>query len=519
MADRVKLAAMEQSPPPVAEPAPEVPVAHRRRWPWIAAVLLIVAVAGGWWLSRDGRTVADEEPAAASRTGDVVRADLVEVTSYAGTLGRVAGDPVTSSLAGTVTWAAEPGDVVAQGDVLFEVNGEPVVLLFGDGPAYRPLASSEGTVSVTARRAGTVTGVAAEGQILQQGDIVAVIGDVPTFVMYGDTPVWRTLREDVDEGPDVRQLEQALVDLGYDPSGTVTVDEDFTGFTEDMVERWQEDVGIEEDGIVDLGEVVFLTGPSEVMAVVATTGQTVGAGQTLLEVGDGVAPEGDDVAGLEQALTALGFDPGPVDGRYTAATRAAVVAWQASLGAEEDAVVDLGEVVFLPAAIRISDRLVTVGSAVNPGTPVLAATGSEIRVTMQLPAEDQGLLAEGDAVTIELPDNSVTPGTVESVDTVATVSQQGDAVFEVIIVLDDPAAAGGLDEAPVDVDVVTDRVDGAMAVPVTALLALAEGGYAVEVVDASGNTRLVAVDPGFYADGLVEVESAGLSVGDEVVLP
>ncbi|NIR34535.1 MAG: peptidoglycan-binding protein, partial [Actinobacteria bacterium] len=59
-----------------------------------------------------------------------------------------------------------------------------------------------------------------------------------------------TLQEDVDEGPDVRQLEQALVDLGYDPDGALTVDEDFTGFTATVVERWQEDVGIEEDGIV-----------------------------------------------------------------------------------------------------------------------------------------------------------------------------------------------------------------------------------------------------------------------------
>ena len=32
-------------------------------------------------------------------------------------------------------------------------------------------------------------------------------------------------------------------------------------------------------------------------------------------------------------------------------------------------------------------------------------------------------------------------------------------------------------------------------------------------------TQLVAVDPGFYADGLVEVESDGLSVGDMVVVP
>ncbi len=58
-----------------------------------------------------------------------------------------------------------------------------------------------------------------------------------------------------------------------------------------------------------------------------------------------------------------------------------------------------------------------------------------------------------------------------------------------------------------------------MAVPVTALLALSEGGYAVEVDDGDGTTRLVAVDPGLYADNLVEVASAGLQAGDLVVVP
>jgi hypothetical protein len=244
----------------------------------------------------------------------------------------------------------------------------------------------------------------------------------------------------------------------------------------------------------------------------------VADGRAVLEVGDGVPSTGADIAQLETSLAALGFDPGPVDGTYDALTRRAVRSWQSSVGADDDGIVDLGEVVFLPDAIRVSDQLTTVGGAVTPGTPVLAATGSEIVVTLDLPAEDQGLVAEGDAVVIELPDDSETPGTVETVDTVASVSAEGQAVFEVTIVLDRPEDANGLDEAPVDVDVITDRVDDVIAVPVTALLALAEGGYAVEVTDGV-NTRLVAVDPGFYADGLVEVRSDALEVGDEVVLP
>jgi multidrug efflux pump subunit AcrA (membrane-fusion protein) len=90
--------------------------------------------------------------------------------------------------------------------------------------------------------------------------------------------------------------------------------------------------------------------------------------------------------------------------------------------------------------------------------------------------------------------------------------------FEVEIALDDPSVAGGLDEAPVDVRVVSDTAEDVLAVPVTALLALAEGGYAVEVVDADGSTRLVGVEPGFFAEGLVEV-TGDVAEGDLVVVP
>jgi hypothetical protein len=58
-----------------------------------------------------------------------------------------------------------------------------------------------------------------------------------------------------------------------------------------------------------------------------------------------------------------------------------------------------------------------------------------------------------------------------------------------------------------------------LAVPVTALVALAEGGYGVEVVDSRGS-RLVGVEIGMFsdADDLVEV-TGDLDEGDEVVVP
>ena len=58
--------------------------------------------------------------------------------------------------------------------------------------------------------------------------------------------------------------------------------------------------------------------------------------------------------------------------------------------------------------------------------------------------------------------------------------------------------------------------EGVLAVPVEAVLALAEGGYAVEVDDGTAR-RLVGVELGVFADGMVEV-TGELSPGDQVVV-
>jgi hypothetical protein len=53
---------------------------------------------------------------------------------------------------------------------------------------------------------------------------------------------------------------------------------------------------------------------------------------------------------------------------------------------------------------------------------------------------------------------------------------------------------------------------------VAALLALAEGGYGVEVVDGA-STRIVAVETGLFAGGQVEVSGGGLAEGTVVGVP
>ena len=60
---------------------------------------------------------------------------------------------------------------------------------------------------------------------------------------------------------------------------------------------------------------------------------------------------------------------------------------------------------------------------------------------------------------------------------------------------------------------------GATVAPTRALVTLAEGGFALEKVQADGTTVLVAVETGAFDDGVVEIESSQLQPGDEVVVP
>jgi peptidoglycan hydrolase-like protein with peptidoglycan-binding domain len=232
--------------------------------------------------------------------------------------------------------------------------------------------------------------------------------------------------------------------------------------------------------------------------------------------------EGPDVLQLETALTALGFNESgesmTVDETYSAATKSVVETWQEAVGAEVDGVVGIGDVVFSSGPVRVGSLEVAVGDQVAAGSPIFTTSSDEIEVTFDLPTFEQDSVEVGDAVEITMPDLAVTNGVVSEIATVATIPEEGgQASFLSTVELEDPSVADGIDDAPVTVAVITDRVDQATAVPVQALVALAEGGYAVEVQDGSG-TRLVAVEPGFYADGLVEV-TGDIAAGDQVVVP
>jgi peptidoglycan hydrolase-like protein with peptidoglycan-binding domain len=235
--------------------------------------------------------------------------------------------------------------------------------------------------------------------------------------------------------------------------------------------------------------------------------------------------DGEDVKELEQNLIALGFGDSSnltVSGHFDSFDVAAIKRLQKAIGVAQTGVISLGQVVFLPGAIRITSVAATLGSMAQPGAPMATASSTARRVLVNLSANQQSKVKIGDKVTITLPNRKTTDGTVSAVGTVATSSSNGGSgtpTIEVLITPADAAATGTLDAAPVSVSIVTASVPDVLAVPVTALLAQKDA-YAVEVVDASGQHRFIPVTVGLFDDssGLVQVEGAGLAAGQKVVV-
>lgn len=189
------------------------------------AVLVAGGAAAAVLFTRPQESTADDSAAdLPPGRAEVTRQTLHDSYTADGELGYGTTTAAVSRLSGTLTSVPDSGTGVARDQALYSVDGQPVVLMHGAMPAYRPLSV--------------------------------------------DT-----------EGPDVRQLEENLAALGY--TG-FTVDEEFTSSTADAVERWQEDLGLDETGVVELGRVVFAPSDVRVDGVTAGTGQPVRPGDTVL---------------------------------------------------------------------------------------------------------------------------------------------------------------------------------------------------------------------------------------------
>lgn len=302
-----------------------------------------------------------------------------------------------------------------------------------------------GTYDVVNQAQGTVTSLPALGQIVSEGQVLYEVSGSPVVLLYGTTPAYRTLSEGATDsatsGADVENLNYDLVALGYLTSADIASEpSDFTAYTKAGVEKLQGALGVTQNGVLALGQVVFLPSAARITAV----------GQSTI-----------------------------------------------------------------------------VGGPAQPGSQILTASSTSRVVTIDLNADQQGDVAVGDKVMITLPNSQTTTGTVTSVGTVATTpsnangSGNSSPTITVLVTPDNPSATGSLDQAPVEVTITAASAKNAFIVPVNALLALAGGGYGLEVIGANGVHHIEPVSLGLFDDGSeqVQVSGPGVHAGQRIVIP
>ena len=132
--------------------------------------------------------------------------------------------------------------------------------------------------------AGVLTAAVPVGKVVTRGGVLYRLDNRPVILFYGRLPQWREFRLGMTKGPDVKQLERNLRELGFDPHRKMVIDDRFTSTTAAAVKRWQKSLGLSATGVVLMGDLVFHTGPARVAQHLASIGSKVAPGAAVLQV-------------------------------------------------------------------------------------------------------------------------------------------------------------------------------------------------------------------------------------------
>lgn len=314
--------------------------------------------------------------------------------------------------------------------------------------------------ALTGNRDGTVTWLPKPGSFVRRGEQLLRVNDQPVPLFYGAMPLFRTLSERNTVGRDVRIVAANLRALGYSTGRQPATGEKVARIRPAPAPA---------------------ASPKPPKPLTVTTWITVHKGEDVL------------TSGLIRAIKRWQADAGlPVTGRMA-----------------------VGQVAVLTGAVRVDSVAVQLGAPA--GGPLMAVTPTAKVITVPADVGEAGSIERGDRVTVALPGDRTVPGKVTAVGTSlkAEEGQSGDEPpkLTVTVAVDDPKTIARLDSADVEVNFVAETHKDVLAAPVGALLALSEGGYAVQVRGGG----LVAVETGMFAKGMVEISGAGLAEGTEVV--
>jgi hypothetical protein len=328
-------------------------------------------------------------------------------------------------------------------------------------------------LQATALNPGTTyTSLPQVGDIIKQDQPVYSVSDEPVPLLYGAIAAYRAFYVGMSDGADVGELTRDLIALRY--GAGLTPSNHYSSATAAAVKRWQTAVGLPATGEILLGQVVFEPGPIRVTSVTPSVGASVGGGS-----GAGPSGGGGGAGGGGTVLTAT----------------SAIPIVTVELGVSEEYLVKRGDTV----SVVLPDGTSTArGHVQTVGNVATCPGGSGIGTGTGTGAADQS------------PCSSTGSGGGSGINSSPTVT--------VTITLDGTPSGATLDQAPVNVNVTTQRADNVLAVPVNALLALQGGGFGVDVV--TGRTsHLVGVTTGLYSNTLVQISGSGITAGTRVEVP
>ena len=457
-------------------------------------VLVSVAVFCVWWGNR-----ADNNGGSTTiRTAKVERTNLVSAFVIAGTLAYGEVHSLGGG-GGVVTRAPEAGQEMRTGQVILEVEGAPVFLLQGDLPLWREIGPGVSGPDVAMLRAalaklGHAAGV--EGKQAYDQDLSAAIGALYGAAGYDSVPLNATRQQ---------ARTQALATLNSAKAG-LTDAQNALSTAKNRRPSQAEQVAANN-----------AVNEAQRRLDAVSSGDCSGSGMptntscSFAEIT--AAAEALDLARAQRDDLNRAPDTTAEQAMVTAAQRQVAEA-QAAHDETTWNTVGPNTVLVVPeAAIRIDNVLAKVGL---PADNVLSWTQTILYGRVDLTEGQRRLLATGQAAIMKLPSGTEVAGTVAQI----TEARQDVQTYQMItanarIDIDDQAAVAELGTSAVTVSFVQDEAQNTLVVPVTALMALAEGGYCVQRPDGS----LVGVEVGLIADTRAQIVSDQLSEGDEVVVP
>jgi hypothetical protein len=147
----------------------------------------------------------------------------------------------------------------------------------GLASAETGLVQAEASATVYGQSA-TYTELPAVGRIVDRGQTLYEIGGEPVVVLYGSVAPWRAFIAGMSPGKDVAELNANLRALGY---GSAPGGDAFTAGTASAIDAFQAVRGLSQTGELLLGSVVFERGAVRVTSVTPTLGATVQPGPVL----------------------------------------------------------------------------------------------------------------------------------------------------------------------------------------------------------------------------------------------